>query len=116
MSDGPASIIGRGTRIEGTLRFTGALRIEGSVHGEVRGEGKPHAAALALGPDGSIVGSVTGVDLRSEGTLEGVVTEAGAVELLPDSKTSGEITYESLQVRHGAVLNCLMRPRRPAAG
>jgi len=112
MSDGPASIIGRGTRIEGSVRFTGALRVEGSVHGEVRGEGES-PAALALGPDGNIVGSVAGVDLRSEGTLDGVVSDAGAVELLPDSQTSGEITYDSLHVRRGAIVDCLLRPRRP---
>jgi len=113
LSSGPASIIGRGTRIEGSVRFSGALRVEGSVHGEVRGEGESHAA-LALGADGNIVGAVAGVDLRSEGRIDGVVSDAGAVELLPDSRTSGEITYESLQVRRGAVLDCVLRPRRSA--
>ena len=114
MSDGPASIIGRGTRIEGSVQFRGALRVEGSVHGEVRGEGKS-PAALALGPEGNVVGSVSGVDLRSEGTLDGMVMEAGAVELLADSRTSGEITYESLHVQRGAIVNCVLRPRRAAA-
>jgi len=112
MSSGPTSLIGRGTRIEGSVRFSGVLRVEGSVHGEVRGEGEAHAT-LALGPEGNIVGSVAGVDLRSEGMIDGVVSDAGKVELLPDSRTSGELSYDSLDVRRGAVVDGMLRPRRP---
>jgi cytoskeletal protein CcmA (bactofilin family) len=105
----PATIIGRGTRVEGRVRFSGALLVEGSVQGEVRGSGEA-PATLALGRQGTIVGSVAAVDLRSEGRIEGSITDAGAVELLPDSTTSGELSYESLDVRRGAVLDCVLRP------
>jgi cytoskeletal protein CcmA (bactofilin family) len=113
VSGGPASLIGRGTRIEGSVCFSGALRVEGSVHGEVRGEGKT-PASLALGREGNIVGAVSGVDLRSEGRIDGVVADAGVVELLPDSRTSGELGYAVLDVQRGAVLDCLLRPLRDA--
>ena len=108
------TVIGRGTRIEGRVQFSGALLVEGSVHGDVRGEGKV-PATLALGRQGSIVGSVAAVDVRSEGRIEGTVSAAGVVELLPDSTTSGELSYESLQVRRGAVLDCVLRPLRTEA-
>ncbi|HJS37859.1 MAG TPA: polymer-forming cytoskeletal protein [Burkholderiales bacterium] len=108
------TVIGRGTRIEGCVQFSGALLVEGSVHGDVRGEGKA-PATLALGRQGSIVGSVAAVDVRSEGRIEGTVSAAGAVELLADSTTSGEISYESLRVRRGAVLDCVLRPLRTEA-
>jgi cytoskeletal protein CcmA (bactofilin family) len=108
------SVIGRGTRIEGSVQFSGALRVEGSVHGEVRGEGEGEApATLALGREGNIVGSVAGVDLRSAGRIDGVVSGAGVVQLLPESSTSGEVTYASLAVQRGAVLDCVLRPLRP---
>jgi len=110
----PVTLIGRGTRVEGRVQFSGALRVEGSVQGEVRGDGKA-PATLALGREGSIVGSVAAVDLRSEGRIEGTVSAAGAVELLPDSTTSGELSYESLRVRRGAVLDCVLRPLKPEA-
>jgi cytoskeletal protein CcmA (bactofilin family) len=113
VSHAPASLIGRGTRIEGSVRFSGALRVEGSVHGEVRGEGRA-AATLDLGPQGNIVGSVAGVDLRSEGRIDGVVTDAGVVELRADSQTSGELSYAVIDVQHGAVVDCLLRPLRDA--
>lgn len=108
------TVIGRGTRIEGRVQFSGALLVEGSVRGDVRGEGKV-PATLALGREGSIVGSVAAVDVRSEGRIEGTVCAAGVVELLPDSTTSGELSYESLQVRRGAVLDCVLRPLREDA-
>ena len=110
----PASIIGRGTRVEGRVQFSGALLVQGSVQGEVRGSGEA-PATLALGREGRIVGSVAAVDLRSEGRIEGSVSEAGAVELLPESRTSGELSYESLEVRRGAVLDCVLRPLTPEA-
>lgn len=108
------TLIGRGTRVEGRVQFSGALRVEGSVQGEVRGHGKA-PATLSLGREGSIVGSVAAVHLRSEGRIEGTVSSAGSVELLPDSTTSGELSYESLQVRRGAVLDCVLRPLKPDA-
>jgi cytoskeletal protein CcmA (bactofilin family) len=111
---GPASVIGRGTRIEGNVQFSGALVIEGSVHGEVRGEGKT-PASVAIGRDGNVIGAMARVDLRSEGRLEGVVTDAGLVELRADSHTSGEIGYAVLDVQRGAVLDCLLKPQRPAS-
>lgn len=113
MSQPPASIIGRGTRIEGTVRFSGALRVEGSVHGEVRGDGRA-AATLDLGPQGNITGSVAGVDVRSEGRIDGVVTDAGIVELRADSQTSGELSYAVIDVQHGAVVDCQLHPLRDA--
>ncbi len=110
----PASVIGRGTRIEGNVRFSGALLVEGSVHGEVHGEGKA-PASLAIGREGSVVGAVARVDLRSDGRIEGVVTDAGTVELRSDSHTSGELGYAVLDVQRGAVLDCLLKPRPPAS-
>ncbi len=115
MSGAPTTLIGRGTRIEGCVQFSGALRVEGSVHGEVRGEGRV-AATLDLGPEGNIVGSVAGVDLRSEGRIDGVVTDAGVVELRADSQTSGELSYAVLGVQRGAVVDCVLRPLRDAKG
>lgn len=112
MSAGAQSIIGRGTRVEGSVQFSGALRVEGTVQGEVRGEGGARAT-LALGPDGNIVGAVAGVDVRSEGRIDGVVADAGVVELLPRSSTSGEVSYAILDVQHGAVLDCVLRPLKP---
>jgi cytoskeletal protein CcmA (bactofilin family) len=109
-----SSLIGRGTRIEGSVQFSGALRVEGTVHGEVRGAGEA-PATLALGREGNIVGSVAGVDLRSEGRIDGVVTDAGVVELLPESQTSGELGYAVLGVQRGAVVDCVLRPQRAAA-
>jgi cytoskeletal protein CcmA (bactofilin family) len=110
----PATIIGRGMRVEGRVQFSGALLVEGSVQGEVRGSGEA-PATLALGREGRIVGSVAAVDLRSQGRIEGSITEAGAVELLQESTTSGELSYESLEVRRGAVLDCVLRPLTPGA-
>lgn len=115
MSSAPVTIIGRGTRVEGSVQFSGALRVEGSVHGDVRGEGRA-AATLDLGPEGNIVGSVAGVDLRSEGRIDGVVSEAGVVELRADSQTSGELSYAVIGVQRGAVIDCILRPRRDAKG
>ena len=110
----PATVIGRGTRVEGRVQFSGALLVEGSVQGEVRGSGEA-PATLALGREGRIVGAVAAVDLRSQGRIEGNVTEAGAVELLAESSTSGELSYASLEVRRGAVLDCVLRPLTPGA-
>ena len=112
MSAAAETVIGRGTRVEGSVQFSGALRVEGTVHGEVRREGCA-PATLALGREGNIVGSVAGVDLRSEGRIEGVVADAGVVELLPQSTTSGEVSYATLDVQHGAVLDCVLRPLTP---
>jgi len=102
------TLIGAGTRVEGDVLFSGILRIEGSVLGQIRANADL-PATLELGKAGRVAGIVDTANIRSNGAIDGAVTSSGFIELHPGSRTNGDVTYATLAARPGAVVNAELR-------
>ena len=63
------SLIGAGTRIEGSLFFTGGLRIDGEVKGCVQAVEGASASTLVLSEQARIEGAVSVAHFVSNGTV-----------------------------------------------
>jgi cytoskeletal protein CcmA (bactofilin family) len=97
------SLVGAGTVIEGNIRFTGGLRIDGEVRGSVSTQGdKP--SMLVLSENAKIIGSVQAAHLVVNGTIEGPVQADDLMELQPKARVTGDIKYRALEMHHGAVV------------
>ncbi len=97
------SLVGNGTVIEGDLIFTGGLRIEGEIRGDVS-VASTDAGMLVLGSDALINGNVRVTHLVVGGTVNGSVYVTDTVELLPTAKVRGDIHYGTLEMKVGAVI------------
>lgn len=94
------SIIGPGMKILGDCDSDGAVRIEGTVQGNIRA-GK----AVVVGKEGIVDGDIFTQDAVIAGTVKGTLRAESRLEVQPTSKIEGEIIAARMQLEEGAVLN-----------
>jgi cytoskeletal protein CcmA (bactofilin family) len=97
------TLIGAGTRIEGTLTYTGGLRIDGTVEGDVRSlNGEP--GMVIISEQGSVIGEVHAAHLVVSGKVTGPIHASDVVELQPKARVQGDVHYRAVEIHHGAVV------------
>ncbi len=97
------SLIGAGTSIEGNLNFSGGMRIDGEVNGNViAAPGKP--STLVLSEHARVNGEVSVTHLVVNGTISGPVTASEYLELQGKAKVSGDVHYKTLEIQLGAIV------------
>jgi cytoskeletal protein CcmA (bactofilin family) len=96
-------LIGAGTTIEGDITFTGGLRVDGRIRGNVvASDGK--SGTLVLSEQAQIEGEVRVSHVVINGTLVGPVHAAEYIELQPKANVTGDVYYKSLEMQLGAVV------------
>ena len=101
-----SSLIAEGVEITGDVVFTGGMRIDGRVNGNVIGrslDGKA-PALLVLSDKGRIEGSVRCGDAVINGTVIGDLEVEHLLELQSEARVSGTIRYRQLQLDVGAAV------------
>ncbi len=97
------SLIGAGTRIEGNIRFSGGLRIDGEVKGNVEAaEGA--SSILVLSEKAVIEGQVSVAHFVANGTVIGTVTVSDTLELQSNARIAGDVDYSVIEMHQGAVI------------
>jgi cytoskeletal protein CcmA (bactofilin family) len=94
------SIIGPGMKITGDCDTNGAVRVEGTVQGNIRA-GK----AVVVGKDGLVEGDISTQDAVISGRVKGSLKADSRLEVQAASRVEGEISAGRMQVEEGAVLN-----------
>ena len=94
------SIIGPGMKVVGDCDADGAVRVEGTVQGNIRA-GK----AVVVGKDGVVDGDIFTQDAVIAGRVKGVVRADSRLEIQATSRLEGEIIASRLQLEEGAMLN-----------
>jgi cytoskeletal protein CcmA (bactofilin family) len=101
-----SSLIADGVEITGDLVFSGGLRIDGHVRGQLLGrplDGTP-PPLLVLSDRGRVDGSVRCVNAVINGTIEGDLEVEQFVELQAGARVTGTIRYRQMQMELGAVV------------
>ena len=97
------SLIGTGTTIEGNVSFTGGLRIDGHVKGNVKATGsKP--GTLVISELAKVEGDIDVAHVVVNGTVAGPVRATEYVELLPKARVTGNVVYKSNEIHVGAIV------------
>jgi cytoskeletal protein CcmA (bactofilin family) len=98
------TLIGARTELKGDLTFSGGLRIDGKLKGNVtaRGDGN---STLILSENALIIGNVTVPHIIANGTIKGTVRASERIELQPKSEVAGDVYYKVMEVALGAVIN-----------
>lgn len=97
------SLIGAGTRIEGNISFSGGLRIDGEVLGNIRADG-PESGTLMVSEHARVEGEICVAHVVVNGEVTGPITAAESLELLPNAKVTGDVEYHRLEMQQGAVV------------
>ena len=97
------SLIGAGTSINGNLSFSGGLRVDGEVNGNIiAAQGKP--STLVLSEHGRVNGEINVTHLVVNGVVEGPVRASEYLELQSKAKVVGDVHYKTLEIQMGAIV------------
>jgi cytoskeletal protein CcmA (bactofilin family) len=97
------SLIGEGTVVSGDVVFTGGLRIDGHVHGNVTAaNGDP--STLVVSAKARIDGEIRVSHVVVNGIVNGPVSADDYLELQPNARIVGDVTYKALEMHVGAVI------------
>lgn len=97
------SLIGAGTRVEGSIRFSGGLRIDGEVAGSVEAtEGA--SSTLVLSEHARVEGGISVAHLVSNGTVVGSVSVSESLEMQSKARIVGDVDYAVIEIHQGAVI------------
>lgn len=98
------SLIGAGASIDGNLNFSGGLRIDGRVNGNVvAAQDKP--STLVLSEHGQVNGEVNVTHLIINGSISGSVFASEYMELQSKAKVNGDVHYTTLEIQLGAIVD-----------
>ena len=99
--------IGEGTILNGEIESGGDIRIDGTLKGSVKVEGK-----LVLGPSGKIEGDVECGHAIIAGELRAKIKSKNLLTLKASAKLYGDIFSGKLEIEPGAVFtgSCSMGP------
>jgi cytoskeletal protein CcmA (bactofilin family) len=99
---GPAdTVIGSGSRIEGNIRFSGSLRVDGAIAGNILSQ---DAGTLAVSEAAVVEGEIRVAHAVINGKVNGPIHASDTLELQAKARVSGDIYYGTLEVQLGAVV------------
>lgn len=107
------SLIGEGTVVQGTLRFSDGLRIDGEVQGDVVANVND-TSILVISEKAKVTGTVKAGHVIINGTVIGPVESNHLLELQPKARIQGDVRYESLEMHQGATIEGALQRLTPA--
>jgi len=101
------NLIGTGTAIEGDLKSSGDVRVDGNVYGSIQTKAK-----AVIGSTGVVEGDINSQNADISGTIKGKITVTDLLFLKSTARVSGDIITGKLVVEVGASFtgSCNMGP------
>lgn len=98
------TVIGEGTVIEGKIRSTASLRIEGSLTGDIQCDGD-----VTIGENGMIKSNITAREVIIAGKVYGNVTAKGKISITSKGHLYGNANSLSLIIGEGGIFQGMSR-------
>ncbi|MFN0163605.1 MAG: polymer-forming cytoskeletal protein [Burkholderiales bacterium] len=101
------SLIGTTTVIEGDVIFSGGLRIDGKVRGNVVAAGgtAESNSTLVVSEQARVEGEIRAAHVVVNGAVEGPIFVSEFLELQPKARVRGDVHYKSIEIHLGATLD-----------
>ena len=103
------SLIAQGTRIEGDVKFSEGLRVDGEVIGNISALSE-QSSILVISEAAVVQGEIHADHVIINGTVRGPVTARELLELQPKAMIEGDVAYRALEMHQGAVISGQLRP------
>lgn len=97
------TLIGEETQINGDLQFSGGLRIDGELTGNIT-ESNISPSTLIISENGHVNGAITASKIIVNGMVEGPIKATQFIELQSKAKVTGDVYYKALEMHTGAVV------------
>ena len=93
------TIIGAGAVIEGVVRVSGRVQVDGRIEGTLEVDGE-----VSIGPKGSVDGELMGTTLVIGGKATGRVVARNHLHVVSTGVVQGDVQYDTLQVDRGGLI------------
>jgi cytoskeletal protein CcmA (bactofilin family) len=108
------SLIGAGTAVNGDIVFSGGLRIDGKVCGNVTAaNGDP--CTLVVSEQACVDGEIRVSHVVVNGTVNGPVIADDYLELQPKARICGDVSYRQIEMHIGAVIQGRLNHAEPGS-
>ncbi len=98
------TLVGQHTEIQGDIRFTGGLHVDGTIKGNVIAENDGRSM-LSLSECGTVEGEVSVPYVVLNGVVIGDVHVSEHVELASKARITGNVYYNLIEMAIGAEVN-----------
>ena len=98
------SLVGVGTLVTGNISFSGGLRVDGKVKGNVVSNDEEQPSTLVLSENARIEGEIRVGHVVINGAVVGPVHGSRFVELQSNANVTGDVHYTTLEIHLGAVI------------
>jgi cytoskeletal protein CcmA (bactofilin family) len=105
-------LIGAGTTVNGDVSFTGGLRIDGIVQGNVT-TANGETGTLVVSEHARVEGAISVSHVVVNGTVNGPIAADNFLELQAKAKIVGDIEYRTLEMHLGAVVQGKLHHAEP---
>lgn len=103
------SLIAHGSRVEGNLKFTEGLRVDGEVVGDIRAL-TDEPSMLVISEAAVVQGEIHADHVIVNGTVRGPIHARELLELQPKAHIEGDVSYRTLEMHQGAVISGQLKP------
>ena len=93
-----SAFLGQGSKVVGTLNFSGPVELDGFVEGELNAQDK-----LVIGESAVVNAKINGSEVLVKGTVNGDIAASKRLILQKPAKISGNISSASLSIEEGVV-------------
>ena len=109
------SLIAYGSKIDGNIRFTDGLRIDGQVTGDIRANDE-HPSILVISETATVTGQINADHVIVNGTVKGPIYAGQMLELQPKAKITGDVYYSAVEMHEGAIIEGQLLPAALSEG
>lgn len=99
------TLVGPNTEINGDIVFSGGLRVDGKLSGNISAQDTSNKSLLTVSEQGEINGNVKVPHVIINGLINGNVTSSGKMLLQSKAKIVGDVYYSSIEMELGATVN-----------
>lgn len=93
----PIAFLGQGSKVVGTLNFSGPVELDGYIEGEL------NADKLTIGESAVINAKINGAEIIVKGTVNGDIVATKRLLLQKPAKVVGNITSTNLSIEEGVL-------------
>jgi cytoskeletal protein CcmA (bactofilin family) len=104
------TLIGAGLRVQGSITFTGVLRILGNVRGDVCCDTDANGSAI-VGRTGQVDGAINAPYIVVGGRVDGPLQASESIEIQRDGCVVGDASFKGIAIHAGGVIEGVLAPR-----
>lgn len=97
------TLLGKNTKINGDINFSGVLVLDGTVIGSLLGSNND--GVLTINESGRVEGKIEVANIIINGTVKGDIIASGKIEVASKASIEGNVYYQNIEMETGSKIN-----------